>query len=239
MAVDAYVLPVPGGAVGAVFWGSVRGAAAGRAARRTSAPHEEFAVYAPYPLSPGELAELQASFVGAIGNAVGDDAAESGGAALVWWWVLGVAALVLLGFHALGAGPGYAWLAAAACATALPHASAGLKSPFRSGRAARAKRLARRVPELVAVPGANPRLLERLDGAWRVGRRTAGAPATQLHELEGFCREQLWPEAALFYASLRGGDAVRPGGRRGALLRRIRGRRATVPAYAAIPVRAP
>ena len=37
MAVDAYVLPVPGGAVGAVFWGSVRGTAAGRAHPATSA----------------------------------------------------------------------------------------------------------------------------------------------------------------------------------------------------------
>ena len=51
-----------------------------------------------------------------------------------------------------------------------------------------------------------------MEGLWRLAGRLQGAPAQQLLELEGYCREQAWRQGARFYAERRAALAGAPGG---------------------------
>jgi hypothetical protein len=251
MAVEAFVLPFPGRSVGVVFWEPRRAARAAPATSgRRGQPSEpdEFRVYAPGPLSPGEIAELQARYVASLGEALGQaDRWAAAAAPHILWWVGGLLATALLVLRALEYGPpflGYAWLALAAGATALPVATTavdgpdGVPWPLRSRRVALARRLARRAGALAPVPGAEPRRQERVAGIWQVGRRLRGPEQEQLRELEHHCREHAWRQAAEFYAAQRRLRALRvPGGVRGRLLGRVPRPGGSRTAYAAMEMR--
>ncbi len=242
MAAEAFVLPYLGRSIGVVFWD----------VRRRPAPREEeragLAIYAPGPLSPGELADLQACFCASLGRALAVDA-PAVRRALLWWWIGGLAATVLLAAHALPPGPQFAWLALAAGLTALPFSRAHPLLPFAAHGAAMARRLARRATATHPLePGSDPRQRERLEGIWRLGRRLAGSPREQLRALEDYCREQAWFQAAAVYADLAAAlappaeAAASPQGRPGAA-RRLpwlgrRGRTTALPAYGLAEMRA-
>ncbi len=208
MVIEAFVLPYLGRSAGVVFWEPRRGGAArGRltpGGRRAEDPGpaeaDALTVYAPGELSPGELAELQGSYVASLGQALREaGAARAGGGPLRWWWLGGLSAAAALALRALEFAPGYAWLALVVAVTALPRGTAGVAWPTGRGRVALARRLTRRAARLVPAGGADPRAQERLDGLWRLARRLQGPPGQQLRELEAYCREQAWLQGAQFY----------------------------------------
>ena len=233
MAVNAYVLPHPGGAVGVVFWDvrpAPRRAGAGGApdAQPGAAGGDEFAVYAPRVtvpgapgVSPGEVAELQAHYVASLGGALSEaDRAAAVAPPLALWWLAGVAAAALLAARALEYGPAYTWLALVAAVSALPVGALGARR-LGARRARLARRLARRASALQPVAGAEPRLQERLDALWQAGRRLRGAEGDQLRQLEAWCREHAWRQAERFYADQRRRRAA-GGAPAGAPLARLR-----------------
>ena len=207
MAIEAFVLPYLGRSAGVVFWEPTRAVAREGPRRRTGTPAqpERIEVYAPGPLSSGELVELQDAFVASLGRAF-ERAAGTG--LLVWWWVAGTAAALILAWRAYNIGPGlaplgFAWLSLAAALTALPLGATLRGGGLARKEALRARRLARRAGEIAIGPGEDARQQERVAAVWRVGRRVAGAAVRQLSELEAQCREQAWPAAAAFYAHQR------------------------------------
>jgi hypothetical protein len=158
------------------------------------------------------VAALQASYVASLGRVLqeGGHVLAAGGT-LLWWWVAGAIAAGLLALRALEYGPGYAWLFLAAALTALPvSGTVGAAWPWGGRRLGLARRLARRAGRLVPAAGTDPRAQERLEGAWRLARRLQGPPAQQLQELESYCREQAWRQAARFYADRRVAFGVAP-----------------------------
>jgi hypothetical protein len=252
MAINAFVLPHPGGSLGVVFWD------ARPSARRSGRPGQanlagptastveadQLAVYGPGNLSPGEIAELQAHYVASLGGAMREaDQTAAVARAQAIWWVGGTIAAIVLAVRALEFGLGYAWLALAAAITALPlGVAAGW--PFRSRRAALARRLARRAAALEPVAGTEPRQQERLEALWQMSRRLRGPAGTQLRELERWCREHAWAQAAQLYAD-RGrqsvGGAPAGGGPGQQRTRTLFGRRAAgdrSPSYSVLEMRA-
>src|SRR6266542_2369864 len=176
MAIESFVLPYQGRSAGVVFWEPTRAAARERRRPAASAAPEHIEVYAPAPLSRGELVELQDAFVASLGRAF---APSPGMRLLVWLWIAGVVAAVVLTWRAYNIGPGvaplgFAWLSLAAAITALP-----LGATLRGGGlprrdAVRARRLARRAGEITIGAGEDPRHQERVAAVWRVGRRVSG-----------------------------------------------------------------
>jgi hypothetical protein len=162
------------------------------------------------------VAVLQASYVASLGRVLqeGGHVLAAGGT-LFWWWVAGVVAAGLLALRALEYGPGYSWLFLVAALTALPvSGSVGPALPWGGRRLGLARRLTRRAARLVPAIGVDPRAQERLEGVWRLARRLQGPPAQQLQELESYCRDQAWRQAAGFYADRRaalGGAPARRG----------------------------
>jgi hypothetical protein len=197
---DAFVLPYLGRSMGVVFWGV--GGAPRRARAQPERPAEEtLAIYAPAPLSPGEVAELRAALFASLGRSLRDSAQAPAGRVLTWWWVGGVAATALLAARSLEFGPGAAWLALVAGLTALPFAAGRPVWPPRAPGVARALHVARRARRLEVVAGTDRRQVERVAEIWRVARRLSGPAAQQLRELEAHCRETGWRAAAEFYAA--------------------------------------
>jgi hypothetical protein len=263
MVIEAFVLPYLGRSVGVVFWeprravgrrpagpvGDGPGSAPGAGRRAAGSEPDTFAVYGTGELSPGEVAELEACYVASLGGALREGAyVLSAGWLLFWWWLIGGVAALILGLGALEVGPGYAWIALAAAATALPAGAAGVAWPVRGRRLTTAQRLARRAPWLVPARGADPRAQERLDGLWRIARRLQGPASTQLRELEAYCREQAWRPAARFYADQqarlapaattgRVGRLVPGGAWRARLWAWLRGLISTRPPYAVLEMR--
>jgi hypothetical protein len=223
MAIEAFVLPYLGRSAGVVFWEPTRAAA--RERRRAPTAAEQIEVYAPGPLSAGELVELQDAFVASLGRAYGGG---GGRRLLAWWWVAGIAVALMLAWRAYTIGPGlapvgFAWLSLAAAATALPFGTTLWSSGLPRKDALRARRLARRAGEITIAAGEDPRQKERIAAVWRVGKRVSGPAARQLGELEAQCREQVWPAGAAFYAERRRaveGPVAGSGGRGLSRLRR-------------------
>lgn len=202
MSVDAFVLPHPGGSYGVIFWEPRRRRTPGRGA--AGAPDQDvFAVYAPGPLAPGEVAVLQAALHASIGEAIqsGDRRTRARGALLLWW-VLGVVAVLLLTARAFEWGPGMAWLVFVAAVFTLPLARLGGGWPFSGARYALAKRMARYLDTLPEINGREPRLAERCTALWQFSRNQRGTGREHTAALESFCREHSWPAAARFYRDL-------------------------------------
>ncbi|CAA9244003.1 MAG: hypothetical protein AVDCRST_MAG77-1685 [uncultured Chloroflexi bacterium] len=239
MIVDAYVLPAPGEVpesrgrgVGVVFWERphrARGRTAGVAGSR-------LAVYAPEDLSPGELAELRAALLAALGDAFAPAWRGDSRVMVVVWWLLGVAAAALLALRALEFGPAYSWLALLAVMATLPSIGRAA-SPTVARQTGLAGTLARRMGELEASMGEDPRARERVTALWQLARRQRGSAGEQLAALESHCREQAWPAAARVYAERRTG-AVRPRGTLDRLLRRPARPASGAPPYAILDMRA-
>ncbi|HEX2034525.1 MAG TPA: hypothetical protein VHS99_10100 [Chloroflexota bacterium] len=251
MMIEAFVLPYLDRSAGVVFWEPRRtpplpasratsaeaqpdgsgGAGAARASGRRAAQVDELTVYAPGALSPGELVGLHCGYVASLGRALREESRSPAGEwVLRWWWLAGLLAALLLAARALEFGPGHAWLALAAALTALPIGTGALAWPLGRRRAAAARRLARRAALLVPGPGTDPRSEERLTGLWRLARQLQGPPVQQLRELESYCREHAWRQAAQFYAQQREhlAEETRPGWRLrlAAWLRRLTSRTA-------------
>lgn len=214
MSVDAFVLPVPEGSYGVVFWEPRRRRRPSRGSGGASA-EDVFAVYAPAPLTAAESAVLQSGYHASIGEAMcrGDRHTRSRGTLLLWW-MLGIAAVLLLTARAFEWGPGMSWLVLVASLFTLPLARLGGGWPFSDARHAHAGRLARHLDALPEIAGNEPRLAERCTALWQFARRQHGTEREQVAALEGYCREHTWPAAARFYRDrLESLDAlVRPSG---------------------------
>jgi hypothetical protein len=220
MLVDAFVLPVPGRSrrsLGVVFWDRPRSAARNAGGTEASG----VAVYAPGPLSPGEMVELRQCLTESLGTALRGPALSVPRFQLWVWWAVAAFATLFLALRAIEFGLAFAWLALLACGTTLPF---GLRSG--AGSAARAaSRLTRRLSDMEAIPGEDPRQRERLAALWQTARKLRGGEGEQLRALHTACVEHSWPAAARVYADLAsaGSEPARPQGRM-AWLTRLRRR---------------
>jgi hypothetical protein len=209
MIVNAFVLPYPGRSVGVVFWDArveSRPPGTGPTPRTagTGAAGDELAIYAPGELSPGEAAELHAHYVASIGSAMRvADRAESMRRPLAIWWVAGVVAALLITVRSLEFGIGPGWLAFAAALSALPFGAGTAAAVPSRRRVGLARRASRRAGALAPRVGTDDRWQQRVGALWQHGRRMRGRESEQLRELEVWCRENGWLQAAAFYGDQR------------------------------------
>jgi hypothetical protein len=144
---------------------------------------------------------------------------------IVIWWIAGIGAafLVTTRFSEFGIAP--AWVALAAAVTALPFGEGAPASPVSRRRLGLARRLARRVGSISPSVGTDDRLRERLAALWQHARRLTGRELDQLRELEVWCREHGWPQAAAYYVDQhRGREFDQPTTGVARLLARVRER---------------
>lgn len=202
MAIEAFVMPVPGKTVGVVFWESRQ--PTGRGGREPRGSAGELTVYSQEDLSPGEAAEIRQAYASSLGEAL-RQGERAGGVrpALAAWWVLGTIAAALLTIRALDFGPGYSWLILLAALATLPWGAPSVFRPAARRRYRAAAGLVRRLGDVTTVPGTERRWNERLSALWQFARRQRGPEPEQLAALESYCRENGWPAAAQFYGDRR------------------------------------
>lgn len=209
MPVDAYILPVPGASTCVIAWGDrrrrpgeTRGAGTSSAASSVGAVSstggdDTLSVYAPGPLSEGELSEVAGRYIAALGSTL--FRSGSGGAIKVWWWVIGIVVLALLVLQSSSGGLPAVWITAAAAFTALPLRGSSAADGPSGGARSVARRQARRVQHLTTVTGGDAREQERLTAIWRVAQRQRGSELALLRAMEAHCAESRWQVAAAFY----------------------------------------
>src|SRR5207249_3049285 len=155
---------------GVVFWQPTRAAAREPRRRGAEVAAEQIEVYAPGPLSPGEAAALEATFVASLGRAF---AAPGRGWPLRAWWLGGVVAALLL---APGAPPPASTPSSGAGSKRRPratwgaHRGAGASAGPPAGSAPR-----RRTPWWRCAPGDRRVRVRGATARWqRAARRPAG-----------------------------------------------------------------
>ena len=205
MAVSAYILPFPEGAMGFVDGDAARLPV--RGGRLT------VEVYGPSPPTETENGSLRARLLEAVASLVRTEGAHAAAFAPRLWWLLGgISSAILLAVLALASGLPTLWLVLVASGLALP---GGLGATIRGWRARRLLRRAERLREVDLVPGSTQGTVDRVAAIWQVAGRLRGSAAEILEHLESHCWEAQWPGPAQLYGHhrqwLEQGAALTPG----------------------------